>query len=188
MKSAKQNKEVISQVNFVIDKPDRAEYENCEFTTCTFGDLKGTDFEDCVFKNCNLSNAVFRNCKLQDITFTDCKLIGANFSQSKDFGFCLLFENCLLDYVSFDRKRMNKSVFKNCKMHSVNFTQADLSKSALINCDLYETLFANTNLSGIDFTTCKNFLIDPEQNNIKKARFLAQDLPGLLYRYDIVIV
>ena len=118
----------------------------------------------------------------------DCKLVGANFSQSKDFGFCITFENCLLDYASFDKKRMNKSVFKNCKMHSVNFTQADLSKTALINCDLYETLFAGTNMSSMDFTTCKNFLIDPEMNNIKKAKFLSQDLHALLYRHDIVIV
>ena len=188
MKHTHQNKVLISNKNFAVEKTDRVEYENCEFSNCVFADLKGIDFEDCVFKNCNLSNAVFRNCKLQDVTFTDCKLIGANFSQSKDFGFCLLFENCSLDYASFDKKRMNKSVFKNCKMRSVNFTQADLSKAALINCDLYETLFANTNLWGMDFTTCKNFLIDPELNNIKKAKFLAQDLAGLLYRHDIVIV
>ena len=188
MKSIRQNKEIISNVNFSLDKTDREEFENCEFTTCIFTDLKNLEFVDCTFKNCNLSNVVFRNCKLQDITFTDCKLVGANFSSAKDFGFAVWFENCLMDYASFDKKRMNKSSFKNCKMHNVNFTQTDLSKSSFLNCDFYEALFANTNVSGVDFTTSKNFLIDPELNNIKKARFLSQDLPGLLYRHDIVIV
>jgi fluoroquinolone resistance protein len=188
MKSIKQNKEQITNINFSIDKTDREEFENCEFNTCVFADVKNLEFVDCVFKNCNFSNVIFRNCKLQDITFTDCKLLGANFSSSKDFGFCVLFENCLLDYASFDKKRMNKSSFKNCKMHSVNFTQADLSKAAFINCDFFEALFANTNLSGMDFTTSKNFLIDPELNTLKKAKFLSQDLSGLLYRHDIVIV
>ena len=83
---------------------------------------------------------------------------------------------------------MNKSTFKDCKIHGANFTQADLSKSVFDHCDLAEAIFAGTNLSGMDFTTSKNFLIDPELNNIKKAKFLTQDLHGLLYRHDIKIV
>jgi fluoroquinolone resistance protein len=184
----KPNKELIKNTNFSVDKTDREEFENCEFINCIFTSLKNLEFTECVFKNCNLSNADFKSCKLQDVTFSDCKLLGVNFSQTKDFGFCVLFDSCLMDYASFDRKRMNKSIFKNCKMHGVNFTQADLSKAALINCDLYEALFANTNLSGMDFTTSKNFLVDPELNNIKKAKFLSQDLHALLYRHDIVIL
>ena len=188
MKPIKQNKEQISNINFSIDKTDREEFENCEITNCTFGDMKRIDFTDCVFKNCNLSNVNFRNCKLQDITFIDCKLIGANFSPAANFGFTLLCENCNLDYTSFDKKKINKSVFKNCKMHGANFTQADLSKSTFIQCDFADAVFANTNISTVDFTTSINFLIDPELNNIKKAKFLAQDLHALLYRHDIVVV
>ncbi|MEO8761777.1 MAG: pentapeptide repeat-containing protein [Bacteroidia bacterium] len=184
----KKTKELISNINFTIEKTDREEFDNCEFSNCVFGELKRIDFTDCVFKNCNLSNAYFRNCKLQDITFIDCKLIGANFSQVADFGFCITCESCNLDYTSFDKKKINKSGFKNCKMHGANFTQADLSKASLINCDFADALFANTNVSGVDFTTSKNFLIDPNLNNIKKAKFLSQDLHALLYRYDIIIL
>jgi hypothetical protein len=35
--------------------------------------------------------------------------------------------------------------------------------------------------------SCSQFLIDPTQNFIKKAKFRAQDLAGLLYRFDIQI-
>ena len=188
MKAGKSNRRVLNNLQLVTASGDQEEYESCEFTNGVFGDLKGISFTDCVFKNSNFSNASFRNCKLQDVHFIDCKLIGANFSQSKDFGFCLSFENCLLDYASFDKKRLHKSVFANCRMHHVNFTQADLSKASISNCDFYEALFANTDVSGLDFTTSKNFLIDPELNKIRKAKFLAQDLAGLLYRHDIVIV
>ncbi len=181
-------KEFISNTNFTVEKTDREEFDYCEFSNCVFGELKRIDFTDCVFKNCNLSNAYFRNCKLQDITFIDCKLIGANFSQVADFGFCIACESCNLDYTSFDKKKINKSSFKNCKMHGANFTQADLSKASFINCDFADALFANTNVSGVDFTTSKNFLIDPNLNKIKKAKFLSQDLHALLYRHDIIIV
>ena len=72
-------------------------------------------------------------------------------------------------------------------MHNANFTQADLTKTKLINCDLLEAHFAQTNLAGVDFTRVQNFTIDPENNSIKKAKFLAQDLEKLLYQYDIIV-
>ena len=72
-------------------------------------------------------------------------------------------------------------------MHEVNFTKADLSKSHFFNCDLYEAVFAQTNLSTVDFTSSSNFAIDPEINNIKRAKFLSQDLFRLLTRHDIII-
>ena len=139
------------------------------------------------FRNCNISNLNTANSRLQNASFFDCKLLGLNFSKAIDFALELHFENCILDYASLDSKKLNKSSFKNCKIHNANFTQADLSKSTFLNCDLHESLIANTNLATVDFTTCKNFLIDPEFNNIKKAKFLLHDLPGLLYRHDIII-
>ena len=93
----------------------------------------------------------------------------------------------MLDYASFDSKKMNKSEFKSCKMHEVNFTNSDLSKSTFADCDLYEAVFAKTNLSSIDFTSSANFAIDPEINNVKRAKFLSQDLFRLLTRHDIII-
>lgn len=127
------------------------------------------------------------NVKLQEVTFTDCKLLGVNFYQSKDFAFAVTCEKCILDYASFDSKKLNKSVFKNCKMHEVNFTKADLSKTLFFDCDLYEAIFAQTNLNGVDLTHIQNFSIDPEINSLKKAKFLSQDLVRLLYKYDLII-
>ena len=181
------NKEQLKEIDFSTQKNLREDFNNCEFVNCIFSDLSNVNFIDCDFKNSNLSNLKTTNSRFQNVSFFDCKLLGLNFSGAIDFAFELHFENCILDYASFDKKKLNKSSFKNCKIHSANFTQADLSKSSFINCDLNESLFANTNLSTIDFTTSKNFLIDPELNNIKKAKFLAQDLPNLLYRHDILI-
>jgi uncharacterized protein YjbI with pentapeptide repeats len=82
---------------------------------------------------------------------------------------------------------MNKSSFKNSKLHHVNFTQADLSKCGFENCDLYEALFSGTDLSGVDLSSCINFIIDPELNRIRKAKFSLQGLPGLLQRYEISV-
>ncbi|WP_317899677.1 pentapeptide repeat-containing protein [Aurantibacillus circumpalustris] len=110
-----------------------------------------------------------------------------NFANAKDFGFEVHFENCNLDYASFDKKKMNSSTFKACKIHNGNFTQADLSKSKLDNCDFYEALFSNTNLSGVDLRSCHNFIIDPELNKIRRAKFMLSSLPSLLQRYEIIV-
>lgn len=83
---------------------------------------------------------------------------------------------------------MNKSIFENCKMHSINFSQADLSKIHFIECDLFESIFNGPNLSGVDFTRAQNFSFDPTLNSVRKAKFLTQDLPGLLDKFDLVIV
>ena len=187
MSKIKKNKEALVNIDFSGDTKPLEEFEHCEFISCRFGDLSHLNFRDCTFKNCNLSNlqtmqSIFQNCE-----FNACKVLGINFSQAKDFAFEVQFENCDLDSASFDKKKLNKSSFKNSKLHGVNFTQADLSKCTFLNCDFYEALFAGTDLSGTDLSACINFIIDPELNKIKRARFSLQSLPGLLQRYEISV-
>lgn len=177
--------EVISQVDFSTGPMKRTEFEGCEFISCHFSDLSKLSFIDCVFKTCNLSNAKAIDSHLRNCSFKDCKLLGTNFSRAKELTFEVHFENCLMDYASFDKKKMHQSSFKHCKLHGANFTQADASKCTFAQCDFYEALFSGTNLGGVDLSSCVNFIIDPELNNIKKARFALNALPGLLQRYDI---
>ena len=183
---AKTYETLIERINFNLERPDSA-YETTEFRACTFNDIAGIAFTDCLFSSCNMSNAVVSKVKAQDLTFRDCKLIGINFYQMLDFGFSLHFENCLLDYASFDNKKMNKSSFKYCKLHGVNFSKADLSKVTMSDCDLAEAIFDRTNLAGMDFTTNRNFSIDPQFNQVKKTKFAAATLSGLLTKFDIII-
>lgn len=174
--------------NTVFDsKAAIKEFECHEFINCTFSDLSQFSFMDCNFKNCNLSNVKTMGTRIQYCNFKDCKLLGANFSGIRDQVFEAHFDSCMMDYGSFDQKKLNRSSFKNCKMHNMNFTQADLSRCSLSGCDLFETLFSRTNLAGLDFTENRNFMIDPENNTIKGAKFLTVQLPGLLYRHNIVI-
>jgi fluoroquinolone resistance protein len=184
--SAKVYHELIEKTDFSTARL-ASEYESVEFRSCNFTNISGVNFTDCLFTACNLSNASVAKCKMQDVRFADCKLIGINFFETHDFGFAVHFENCLLDFASFDHKKMNQSSFRNCRLHGINFTQADLSKVTMDNCDLLDAIFASTNLSGVDFTTNRNFSIDPQLNLVKKAKFSAGGLAGLLTRFDIVI-
>jgi uncharacterized protein YjbI with pentapeptide repeats len=187
MATVQRSYQIINNTEIIGRSASKKEYECYEFVNCTFDDLSQFSFMDCNFKNCNLSNVKTMATRIQYCNFKDCKLLGANLSGIRDQVFEAHFDNCLMDYCSFDQRKLNRSSFKNCKMHSVNFTQADLSKCTLSGCDLFESQFSRTNLSGIDFTENRNFMIDPETNTIKGARFLSVQLAGLLYRHKIVI-
>lgn len=180
------NKQPYKNIDFSTQKKEER-FDNCEFINCTFPDLSHFNFMDCDFKGCNLSNLKTVNSRLQGVSFFDCKLLGLNFSGAIDFALALHFENCIMDYTSFDQKKLNKSSFKNCRLHSANFSNADLSKATFTGCDFYDALFSRTNLNTVDFTSNQNFTIDPELNSIKKAKFLTQQLPGLLYRHNIIV-
>jgi uncharacterized protein YjbI with pentapeptide repeats len=76
---------------------------------------------------------------------------------------------------------------KNCTLHEVDFTEADLSASTFDNCDLLNASFDKTILEKADFRTSYNYIIDPENNRIKKAKFSRNGIAGLLNKYDIEI-
>ena len=48
-------------------------------------------------------------------------------------------------------------------------------------------MFSNTILEVADFRNTANFIIDPELNYIRKAKFSGDSLFGLLYKYNLQI-
>ncbi|HAL81828.1 MAG TPA: hypothetical protein DCO83_05995 [Mucilaginibacter sp.] len=124
---------------------------------------------------------------LQDIQFKDCKLSGADFSKSCDFLFEVNFTNCILDNAIFYKKKNKGAKFTDCSMVETDFTWADLSDVQFNNCNLNRAFFNRTILKNADFRTAYNFIIDPDINTLKKAKFSVHGLPGLLAKYDIRI-
>jgi len=165
------------------------EFVNCTFIDCDFSNssFSSSKFIDCTFTNCNMSLTKLSNCQLNNALFKECKLVGINFHECLDFLFSADFEDCILDYCSFFQKKMIKTNFKNCSMKNCDFTEADLMKSSFINSDLADTVFFKTNLREVNFLTAFNYGIDPEINQLKKAKFSIVGVPGLLNKYGIEI-
>jgi uncharacterized protein YjbI with pentapeptide repeats len=65
--------------------------------------------------------------------------------------------------------------------------EADLNSTVFDNCDLLGAVFQNTILEKADFRTAYNYSIDPDINRVKKAKFSASGIAGLLDKYDIEI-
>ena len=176
--------EEIPQIGTIATTFNDCTFRNIDFTDFIF---TGIDFINCEFEHCNLSMVKFGYSGFDDTHFKNCKLIGADFTASKDFLFSVNFSDCILDYVAFMKKKNRKAKFINSSLKGTDFSEADLTLCVFTKCDLSAAVFMRTNLSQADFREAYNFSIDPEQNQLRKARFSEEGLVGLLHKYSIIV-
>ncbi|HWV73085.1 MAG TPA: pentapeptide repeat-containing protein [Pseudosphingobacterium sp.] len=178
-----------SRKDFTLDLLEKGDYEGCTFTSCNFSnvDLANIRFANCEFLHCNLSLAKLAGTSLQDVKFKDCKMLGLRFEHGNPFGFIVQFENCTLNHSSFYRIKLQKTIFKNVQLQEVDFTESNLTGAVFDACDLARAIFNNSVLEKTDFRNAINYIIDPELNRIKKAKFSLFGVQGLLNKYNIEI-
>lgn len=167
----------------------KGDYENCTFIRCNFShsDISNIRFSECLFDTCDMSLAKIVETEFRDARFIDSRLLGLQFETCSKFLCSVYFETCILDLASFRGLKIKNTIFKDSSLHEVNFIETDLTGSVFENCDLSRAVFEKTLLEKVDMRTAYDFLIDPNNNRIKKARFSIQGTPGLLYMYDIRI-
>ncbi|HEX5001419.1 MAG TPA: pentapeptide repeat-containing protein [Bacteroidia bacterium] len=175
--------------DFTVDTLEKGEYENCVFSNCNFANSNLSEFKfiDCTFRNCDLSLVKLNKTTLQDIQFENCKMLGMRFDTCNPFGLALLFEGCQLNHSSFYKLKIAKTRFLNTQLVECDFTESDLTGSIFTGCNLSQAVFDHSNLQKADFRTAVNFSIDPESNQLKKAKFSLVSVSGLLDKYDIEI-
>jgi len=180
---------IFDSIDYAEKRLPTAAYIDCHFINCDFSkaNISASDFIGCRFNGCNLSLAVVENTGLKDIAFKDCKMVGIDFSKCSNFLFAVQFENCPLDYSSFYGKKMKKTIFRNCSLKEADFTETDLQMAIFSHCDLINTSFVQSNLEKADFRTARNYTFDPEINRMKKAKFSADGVIGLLAKFNLEI-
>ncbi|WP_242929437.1 pentapeptide repeat-containing protein [Pontibacter vulgaris] len=178
-----------TKINYSGKQVKNREFEKCIFLGCDLSDSNFSQnrFSDCQFIGCNLAMLKLNHSTLDNVHFKECKLTGINFSECESFLFSVGFEQCILDYASFMNRKMPKTHFNNSSLKNVSFENANLEKAVFENTDLAGAVFDRTMLKEADLSTAFNYTIDPEQNNIRKARFALQGVAGLLAKYDIRI-
>lgn len=189
MRTTSHSKQVFEKIDYSKTVITDTEFDSCVFKNCNFShcDLSNNDFLDCRFESCNLSMVKAGNTAMRNAEFLNCKVVGLDFSRCAEFLFAVGFKNCTLNYSSFFKRKLKKTIFDECIIREANFTEADLAGVSFTNCDLLNTVFNHTNLGGADLTTAINYSISPEFNNIKKAKFSLLGIRGLLDNYDITI-
>lgn len=153
-------------------------FDNCTFTQCDFSKSLFQDckFTECKFINCDLSLAVLKNCVFNDVTFESSKLLGISWSDCVE-PFNVVFDACNISQNSFHLLDLRQMKFLNSLIKDTGFEECNLERALFDECNLEQTVFIKNNLQKANFETSKNYLIDPQQNDIRKAQF---SLPEVL--------
>jgi len=128
-------------------------------------DFRGREISDKVFRDCTFTNAVFADVRLRECRFEDCVVGLSDWTMAKVYGTAMrgvkfegsklmgidwsdghrsldaTFKECVLDYCSFVRIDLRKSVFKDCRMLEVNFTEANLTEADFSGSNLDRSRF-----------------------------------------------
>lgn len=181
--------QTIEKIDFTQKNFEKGEYENCVFKNCNFGEVDLSDIKliDCEFRECNLSLAQLNGTAFRGIIFKDCKMLGLQFERCNDFGLAVSFQNCQLNHSTFFQLNLRKTLFKDCQLREIDFSEANLTSAVFSDCDLAQSIFQNTNLEKADFRSAFNYIIDPENNRLKGAKFSLSGVSGLLDKYQINI-
>jgi fluoroquinolone resistance protein len=176
-------------INFSEKGLPKGEYENCDFDACVFlsADLTDVNFVECSFTNCDLSMANINRTAFKEVTFTACKMLGLRFENCNKFLLAMRFDGCQLNLSSFYQLSLKNTSFQNCSLHEADFAETDLTNATFSNCDLAGAIFDNTILEKADLRTAYNYAIDPEKNQIRKAKFSLPEAISLLQKYDIAV-
>lgn len=142
----------------------RTEYQNETFQDLDGHRLQvaGIQFQDCVFKGCNLGESQFRNC-----SFDHCR-----------------FENCDLSLARLPYARFEETSFKGCRLIGINWCTVNWDRKSLLikkrvdfsNCYLDHGIFINLDLKNTAFTECHAHHLDFEGANLSQADFSGSDL------------
>lgn len=147
-------------------------FDNCVFIKCDFSKsiISHCKFTECRFINCDLSLSQLNHTTFNDVSFEKSKLIGLSWSSCQE-PFDVVFDTCNLSQNSFHLLDLRKIVFKNSLIIDTGFEECNLQSALFEECDLELCVFINNNLKKADFRTAKNYLINPNENDMKDAQF-----------------
>ncbi len=182
--------QIFKGIDFSLKLFEKSDYEYCQFIACnlTEQDLTNISFLECEFVDCDLSSVKLLNTGLKDIQFKNCKMLGLHFDQCSTFLLNMTYTDCQLDLSSFYQLPLKQTSFTNCSLKEVDFVETDLTESTFKDCDLTGSVFESSILNKVDFSTAFNYIIDPEINQIKGAKFSISGLIGLLQKHNIKVI
>ncbi len=181
--------QTFSKIDYRTHPLEKWEYDWCTFSHCNFvkSDISHIRFTDCEFTGCDLSMVKMMETSMQDVRFSDCKWLGTEWKNCNGFLFEVAFLNCNLELASFAGMKLKNMVFKDSDLREANFIWSDLTSVIFENCNLEKALFQKSILEKADLRTSYGYILNPENNRVKWAKFSLEWLPGLLTKFDILV-
>ncbi len=160
-------------------------FDNCDFSKCVF---LAVTFIDCTFNNCNFNAAKINYTAFRTAFFDDCKIKEVNFAMCDKLIFEVHFKDCVLDFSKFYTLKMKRTSFTNCSLIAADFMSSDLTEVVFDNCNLHRSEFDKAIANKANFKTSSNYTIDPSKTKLKKAIFSRENIKGLLFKHNVIVV
>jgi fluoroquinolone resistance protein len=178
-----------SDKNFQNESLEGNRFLDCSFRDCDFSNcsLTTTEFVSCSFDSCNMSNASIAETAFKDVSFLACKLVGLDFNGCNPFMLKMHFDRCQLHMANFSGLSLERTSFLSCSLLDTDFSGANLTEVLFDNCDMERAIFKFSTLAKANFITSYNYIIDPEETPVYKAKFSLHGLAGLLHKYNIIV-
>lgn len=104
-----------------------------------------------------------------------------------ELGFKLVAKKSDFSFGSFAELDITECSFEKCKLRKIDFENTNARRVSFNGSDLSEARFNHTNIEKADFREAYNYLIDPRENRIKKAKFSRVEVSNLLIPFEIEI-
>lgn len=167
-------------------------FESCEFIGLrpTPGEhlrLTGLRFEDCTFRDCDLSGATLGEAAFQDCTFEECKLSGLRWDEVRALNFACSWLRCNLSFSVFSGRDLMK-----CEFNGSNLREADLERTVcnglvFDGCDLTGAQWSEASCLKSDFRGAVGLSMDPARVRLRGARFTTEGLRGLVAHHGLTV-
>lgn len=137
----------------ISTKQERIVFDGCIFekVTLTKKHLKRSEFLDCTFINCDLSNNEFHSSTFIRCEFKDTTLLGTSFIES--FISDTLFKSCNLSYLDIANTEVKISEINKSLLQESSWFDTKLKDVLLIDNKLLKSRIYNTSCKGIDIST-----------------------------------
>ena len=161
-----------------------------EFDGCTF---EGCQLAEGRFLRCTFIGCRFIGCDLSMVQLTDSRLVGGSFERCKmlaidaaSLGVSPLaiepirFEDCLLDFASFQGVELSRSMWHRCALRDADFAEAVLTGADFAGSELSGARFARTDLREVSLVDARGYVFDVRENRVQGLRIDAHEGGRLL--------
>lgn len=182
-----------SAINFSSIEDDKfilpGMFYSCTFHYCDFTEicLDTCVFENCKFFECNFSLLSVKHTRFIDVVFQKSKINGVDFSECDRLITEISFLECRVRNCNFSGLYLKKQNFSHSEIIESDFINTELRSSDFSHCLLTGTMFHNCNLMKADFSYAKNYTLNPEGNQLRKAKFTMPEAVALLQHLDIIL-
>jgi uncharacterized protein YjbI with pentapeptide repeats len=136
----------VRHLDIVSKRLARGEIIRIEAARCDFSD---SSLDSVSFRDCTMLAGRWLDCSLSRVEFRHCRLMGLTISATKFAN--VIFEDCLIEYVTFDDVRSAGAVvFDNCRFRETSLVNCELSRGCLRGCDLRDVELSGGRFRGFD--------------------------------------